>query len=122
MVKEEIKQRIVGNCKTLGPAELPKPDPSHFLRSHTGLNIHKSLNVPYKENICPGKRPPLPDFRKPSVKEKPLTINFVSQNKLRTVLSEAKQPIPTIVDAKDGHKYKVLGSGLTKDYILRKVS
>ncbi|VDL61079.1 unnamed protein product [Hymenolepis diminuta] len=115
----ECEKRKSGRFKTIGPAETPKPEPKKFLRSHVALNVHKVADPVESENICPGKKPLLPDFRKTKFDERPTRCNIVSQNKLSALLSEPKKPQPFIVDTRNGHKYSLIGSGLTKFYVYK---
>ncbi|KAM7536466.1 hypothetical protein Aperf_G00000087791 [Anoplocephala perfoliata] len=118
MAKQELVKRRSGRFKTIGPAEIPKPDPSNYLRSHAAFNLHKNLQPGDEENICPGRKPPLPDFRKSKSAEQP-KLNIISRNKLLALLSEAKKPLPYVVDTRDGHKYNLIGSGLTNYYVFK---
>lgn len=122
MAIHECEKRKSGRFKTIGPAETPKPEPKKFLRSHVTLNVHKVADFVETENICPGKKPPLPDFRNIKLNERPTRCNIVSQNKLSALLSEPKKPHPFIVDTRNGHKYNLIGSGLTKFYVYKDVS
>nr|CUU99270.1 hypothetical transcript [Hymenolepis microstoma] len=69
--------------------------------------------------MCPGKKPPLPDFRKIKSAEKRAKCNIVSQNKLSALLLEPKKPQTFIVDTRKGHKYNLIGSGLTNFYVYK---
>ncbi|KAL5104950.1 Enkurin [Taenia crassiceps] len=63
MAKKEMVEHKIGKFKTMGPVAVKKPNPSLFLRSHTSLNLHRNADPNDQENICPGKKPPLPNFR-----------------------------------------------------------
>ncbi|EUB56044.1 Enkurin [Echinococcus granulosus] len=120
MAKKEMAEHKVGRFKTIGPAKVQEPKPSLFLRSHTCLNLHRNADPSNQENICPGKKPPLPDFHhKPKI-ERPNELNVINRNRLLAILSEPKQHAPIIVDSKNGHSYNLNGSGLTKDYLYKK--
>ncbi|VDO09251.1 unnamed protein product [Rodentolepis nana] len=115
----EYEKRKILRFKTLGPAEMSKPEPTKFLRSHVAARVHKFSDHVKNENMCPGKKPPLPDFRKIKSCEKLARCNIVSRNKLSALLLEPKKPQPFIVDTRKGHKYNLVGSGLTKFYVLK---
>lgn len=115
-------KRRSGRCKTIGPAEIPKPDPNNYLRSHAALNLHKNFNPVDKKNICQSRKPPIPDFHQLKSTEKPIKLNMVSRNKLLALLSEAKKPSPYVVDTRNGNKYNLIGSGLTNYYVYKDVS
>ncbi|VDK23488.1 unnamed protein product [Taenia asiatica] len=120
MAKEEMTEHKIGRFKTIGPAEIQRPNPSLFLRSHTCLNAHRNADSNDQENICPGKKPPLPNFRqKPEIKDSN-ELNIINLNKLLAILSEPKKHESIIVDSKIGHMYSLNGSGLTKDHLYKK--
>lgn len=122
MAKREMVEHKTGKCKTIGPAATQKPNPSLFLRSHTSLNLHQNADFNDQENTCPGKKPPLPNFRQKLEVRSPTELNIVNLNKLLAILSEPKKHAPIVVDSRIGHVYNLNGSGLTKDHLCKKVN
>ncbi|KAL5962113.1 Enkurin [Taenia solium] len=120
MAKKGMAEHKIGRSKTIGPAAIQRPNPSLFLRSHTCLNVHRNADSNDQENICPGKKPPLPNFRQKLEIKDSNELNIINLNKLLAILSEPKKHESIIVDSKIGHMYNLNGSGLTKDHLYKK--
>ncbi|VDD81989.1 unnamed protein product [Mesocestoides corti] len=120
MVRNEVLESKVGKCRTMGPAAHKRPNPKNFLRSHTLHNLRKTTSSDKQTTICSGRKPPLPNLALEPAENKAVKVDFVARNRICAQLEDAVEPTPIIVDSKNGDKFPLQGSGLTKEFIYKK--
>ncbi|CAG5134770.1 unnamed protein product [Candidula unifasciata] len=117
-IKEEF-QTGHAHYKTMGPAKVPVPQPTEFLKKH-----EKEPQLPNKESFHypddDHRKPPVPKINDAPLMGLKTTKNFITTNAVENITSVPKHPVKRIVDTRRGDTQNLIPSGLEPVYVHKK--
>uniref|UniRef100_A0A0B6ZXA2 Enkurin domain-containing protein n=1 Tax=Arion vulgaris TaxID=1028688 RepID=A0A0B6ZXA2_9EUPU len=120
--RENVKDEFVSgrwNSKTMGPAKVPQPQPTEYLKKH-----QKEPQLPKRESFHYSdddkKKPPIPKKNDVPLMGLKTTKNFICTNAVETITSVPKLPAKRFVDTRHGDTQNLIPSGLEPVFVHKK--
>ncbi|CAL1530970.1 unnamed protein product [Lymnaea stagnalis] len=120
--RETVKEEYVAGrdtYKTMGPAKVPVPKPTDYLKKH-----EKEPQLPNKEEFhYPDenrKRPPVPKKDELPLMGLKTTKNFINTNAVENITSVPKVPAKKYVDTRHGDVHNLIPSGFEPVFVHKK--